>query len=466
MPYIENTDDLAWYREVFDDVWQSAVLRISLITVDDETQIPNGELVFLREQRDPQATVLYEEGPLAIHEVVTDMPFAMLDDIRAGEIPTAGDPVNTTADLHQHSPSNYFHGGVSEGRVREQRPRIEVNAAIVIEIPDGVEDDYADWVDQLEDALKRAPEPYYDIGRCEGYYFDYVFRSNRNDPKILLFADTGIEFEVDESEVEVLAPVSLFDDLFISVLPQQPYDEHKGWRVELDQDELEPLDDSRARYTTDFDLEGIDKRYAVLYLGEHKIDMIEHHPDGTLSENSRYQIMQAFDQADHLEGYLNGHDANYFEVAVANAMSTAGWLVQWYGDDHFRVPSHSDDVPGAQYKEIDIIAYRPDNSQILFIECTNNDISNKEQVLDRTEAISTELGDYLLRTEMGLLTAQQCIPCIAIPQLPEELNDDVVHNLEENGITILHSDRLKAIYDASQDTAGTVDADTEFIDFV
>lgn len=467
MPYIESADDLQWYREVFDGVWQSAVLRISLITVDDHRRIPNGELIFLHEPLNGQTEVLYEEGPLAIQEVVTDAPFDMLDDIRAGQIPIAGDSIDITSDLHQHSPSNYFQDGLPEGRVRETRPRTEVNAAINIEIPDDIGDDYSDGVDQLDNELKRAPEPYYDIGRCEGYYFDYISQSDRGDPKILLFADTGITFDINEdNKVDIVAPTPLFDDLFLSILPQHPYDEHKGWRIDMDRDQLETADDGRAHFTEDLDLEDIDKLYAILFLGERTIDMVEHHPEGTLPDNPRYQIMQAFDQANNLIGYLDGHNADYFEVAVVNAMSTAGWLVQWYGDEDFVIPSYSDDVSGAPYQEIDVIAYRPDSSQILFIECTNTGISNKEQILDRTEAISAVLGDQLLQTEMGLLTPQQCIPCIATPQSPEELNDDVVRDLEEKNITILHSERLKSIYMASQDTTDPVDADTEFIEFV
>jgi hypothetical protein len=149
---------------------------------------------------------------------------------------------------------------------------------------------------------------------------------------------------------------------------------------------------------------------------------------------------------------------------VVNALSTAGWLVQWYGDDQFVIPSFSEEVPGARYQEIDIIAYHPENMQILFIECTNQDISAKEQILDRTEAISSILEEYFIPTDVGLVEPLQTVPCVATPQTPEELNDDVVDEFKEKGIKILDCERLKAIYAASEDTTETVDADTQFVE--
>jgi hypothetical protein len=276
-----------------------------------------------------------------------------------------------------------------------------------------------------------------------------------------------MEFGIDDSStLEVVAPANVFEDLFVSVLPQKPYDEHKGWRIEFNEEQLESVDGDRSRYSEDLDLEGIDELYAALYLEDEKIHMVEYNSGDVVPENPRYEIMQEFDQANNLEGYLEGHNASVFELAVANAFSTAGWIVQSYGDDNFSIPSYSEDVPRAQYKEIDVIAYHPENTQILFIECTNRDISEKEQILDRTEAITSVLDDYLLPMDPGLVQPLQTVPCVATPQEPEELNDDVVNEFQNKGISVFHSERLKAIYEASQDTTDPVDAGTQFIESI
>lgn len=466
MPYIQDSDDVQWYREKFSEVWESGTLTFSNIEVDG-VQAPNGELSFSRESSEERIEVLYREDPLSIYEVVSNSPFDLLEQILGGEIPTKEGTVEIESELQQHNPSNYFQDGVPEGRVREARPRMEVNAAVHIDIPEDSEDEYSETINRLDNELKRAEEPYYDLGRCEGYYFDYIFRSDRENPAILLFADSGMGFNIDDAgELEVVAPTAVFEDLFVSVLPQKPYDEHKGWRIVFDEEELKPIDDDRFRYNEDLDLEGIDELYAALYLEDEMVNMVEYHAGDVIPENPRYEIIQAFDQANHLEGYLEGHNASVFELAVGNVLSTAGWFVQWYGEDDFSIPSFSEDVPRAQYQEIDIIAYHPENTQILFIECTNQDISEKEQILDRAEAISSVLDDYHIPLEAGLVQPLQTISCVATPQEPEELNDDVVEEFQEKGIKILHSDRLKAIYAASHDTTDSVDVDTQFIETV
>jgi hypothetical protein len=466
MPYIEDPGDLQWYREQFGDIWQSATLTFSSVEVDG-VQIPNGELEFSREPGEESTEVLYREGALSIYEVATTSPFDLLEQIIDGKIPTGDGTADIKSDLRRHSPSNYFQDGMREGRVRETRPRMEMNAAVSIDIPEDIEDEYSEVVDELDDQLMRAEEPYYDLGRCEGYYFDYIFRSDRESPAVLLFGDSGMEFSIDDSDtLEVVSPTSLFEDLFVSVLPQKPYDEHKGWQIEFDEDQLESMEDGRSRYTEDLELEDIDELYAVLYLEDEMVNMVEHITADIVPENPRYEIMQAFDQDNNLEGYLEGHNADYFEVAVVNALSTAGWLVQWYGDDSFVIPSFSEDIPRAQYQEIDVIAYHPENTQILFIECTNQDISEKEQILDRTEAISSVIDNYHLPTDIGLTQPLQTVPCVATPQKPEELNNDVVSEFEEKDIEILHSERLRAIYAASRDTTDTVEANTQFIEVI
>ena len=233
MAYIENLDDLQWYREHFGDIWQSATLTFSIVEVDG-VHIPNGELKFSRELGEESTEVLYREGALSIYKVNSTSPFDLLEQTIKGEIPTDDGTAEIESDLRRHNPSNYFQDGVREGRVRETRPRMEVNAAVSIDIPEYIEDEHSEVVDELNDQLMRAEEPYYDLGRCEGYYFDYIFRSDRESPAILLFADSGMEFRIDDADtLEVVSPKSLFEDLFVSVLPQKPYDEHKGWQVEF-----------------------------------------------------------------------------------------------------------------------------------------------------------------------------------------------------------------------------------------
>lgn len=76
------------------------------------------------------------------------------------------------------------------------------------------------------------------------------------------------------------------------------------------------------------------------------------------------------------------------------------------------------------------------------------------------------IDDYHIPTDIGVIQPLQTVPCVATPQKPEELNDDVVSEFEEKGIEILHSERLRAIYAASQDTTDTVDAGTQFIEVI
>jgi hypothetical protein len=464
MPYIENTDDLDWYRERFSDIWESATLTYSSIEVNGR-HIPNGELVFLRESCEEGVEVLYNEGPLSIIEVTTTSPFDLLEQLSDGTLPTKDGSTDIQSRFPRHTPNNHFQSG--EGRVRDTRPMEEVNGAIRINIPEDLEDEYHDVKDGMDDRLMRATEPYYSIGRCEGYYFDYIFRSNRDRPVILLFADTAVNLSINESgTLELVAPESLFEELYVSVLPQMPYDEHRGWQISFSETQLESLKDGRARYTEELDLTGIEELYALMYLGDRLLKHVEHTTGDDISENPRFEIMQAFDQDNNLAGYLEGHDPDNFEVAVLNVLSTAGWLVQWYGDDSFVIPSYSEDEPRTPYPEIDVIAYHPKHTQILFVECTNQDISGKEQILDRSEAVSSVLEEYYVSTDPGLVQPSEQIPCLATPQKPEALNDEVVSEFEEKGIEVLHSDRLRAIHAASQDTTATIDVDTQFIEVI
>ena len=133
-----------------------------------------------------------------------------------GEIPVDGGTAEIESEVRKHNTSNCFQDGVREGRVRETRPQMEVNAAVSIDIPEDLEEEYSEVLDKLDDQLMRAEEPYYDLGRCEGYYFDYIFRSDRESPAILLFADSRMDFSTSKSGMlEVVSPTRLFEDLFV-----------------------------------------------------------------------------------------------------------------------------------------------------------------------------------------------------------------------------------------------------------
>jgi len=458
MPYIEGRNDLQWYREKFSDIWQSATLTFSSVEVDG-VQVPNGELVFSDEADEEGTEVLYREGALSVYEINSNSPFDLLNQMVNGEIPVDGGTAEIENEVREHNTHRYFHPSTRQSRVREDRPQMEVNAAVDIAVPKDLGEEYRGVLNKLDDQLMRVEEPYFELGHCEGYYFDCIFRSDRESPAILLFADSGMDLSISESgKLELVSPTRLFEDLFVSILPRRPRNEHKGWRIKFDEEQLESLDNGRSRYTEDLELEGIDKLYADLYLEERSFNTIEY-ATGGVPENPRYEVMQAFDQDDQLKGHLKGHSPNIFELAVGNALSTAGWLVQWYGEEDFRIPSFSREVSGAQYSEIDVIAYHPENTQILFIECTNQDISKKDSILDRTEAISSELNDDLIPIDISLTESVETVPCVATPQKLEDLNANVVSGFEENGIKLLHRERLRAIYEASRNTTDTVDAD-------
>lgn len=281
MPNIESAEDIRDYREHFDDFWDFATLRIATIELDDGTVIPNGELVFSPESKENKQTVRYEEGDFRIHEIVSSSPFKLLEKIAAGTIPTTVDPIQLEVEINQYDPGRYFQTGLENTRVHEDRPATEINAVIDIDVPEPVEDQYTNTRKELDDILKTAEEPYYDTGRCQDYYFEHIFARRAHMPKILLFADLGIEYEIEDDTLTIYSPEPFVDELFVTVLPQRPFGQHKGRRLELTYDQWEILPDGMHQYSRDLDLDGIEHIYANFYLDELRIDMIRYTPTDT-----------------------------------------------------------------------------------------------------------------------------------------------------------------------------------------
>lgn len=466
MPFIVDRQDLEWYRDKFGDVWKSAQITVSTVEIGD-TQIPQGELIFSRAQQETYCQTKYREGEFSIQQLVTDSPFGLIKEMINGKIPKINGGIQVECDLYQRNPATFFQGNLPEGLVNTNRPQLEVNAALDVSLPESLEDEYSDVVDDLDDRVMRADEPYYSIGQCEEYYFDILFRVERDRPKLLLFADPGMKFDItDQGELLLEAPTGLFQDLFVSILPRRPSGEYKGRRIIPEENKLKSLDEGRSRYSVELDFDGIDELFALLYLNDRMMSMLEHYPGEVVPENPRYEIMEAYDQDDRLFDYLEGNDPNYFEIGVLNTLSTAGWVVQWYGDDGFKIPNFSKEVPRAEFKEIDLIAYHPNGTQILCIECTNTDISNKEQIIDRTAEINSEIQEYIMSNEITLETYPNMVPCIATPRSREELSDDIVQEFEQKDIKILDCERLKTIYRTCANSSDTISVDTGVVELV
>ncbi|WP_252697896.1 hypothetical protein [Natronosalvus vescus] len=469
MTYIESPDEIGYYRELFDGIWKSATLRIATIELDDGTQIPSGELVFSSESQKEKSEVRYCESCFTIHEVVTSSPFELLEEIVEGNIQTTDETIELDTEIHSHNTSGYFQTSLEESRVHEDRPVTEINTVVDIPLSEVQENQYSTKRKEVDDLLKRAVEPYYDTGRCQDYYFEYVFAKRADDPKILLFADPRIDYSLADDRLRIVLPEPLVDDFFVSLLPQRPYGQHKGSRIDIDADRLETVDDGRLKFSQHLELDDIEHIYVNLYLDDELLDMIRYTPIDVLQANPRFQILNEYDQRDKMVSYLEGEEPDAFEFAVLNLLSTAGYQVQMYGEGKYNIPNWSHEDSSRGYQEIDIIAYAPDSSEILFVECTNAGISEKQSLLDRSQAIAANALDsvqeYVFEKSESI-PIRMLTPCIATPQSPESLNEEVVEDFEEKGVVILHQERLKNIYMASQEIDNTVSIDTEPLELV
>lgn len=462
---IKHESDIEFYKDIFADFWQSAVLRVSVIELTDDTIVPNGELIFSRDSAESNSEVLYQEGRFAIHEITRDSPFGLLKMIVEGEFPICDDDLKNSTKLISVSPAMF--SGDRESHVKGRRPISEINGLVRIQLGDEIKEEFERTINNLDEELKRAKEPYYTVARCEEHYFEYASGLNNALPEILIFADTGIRATItDEAVLQVDYPSIVQDELMINVLPQKPYGVFKGWQINIEEEATEMTSDTCVRLIKEMGFSDMERVYILLFLADEQINHLEYWDTIGDKTNVRREIFDLYDADERLVQYLAGEDPDVFEIAVLNLLGTAGYFVQWFGDTNFVVPNWSDDVPGAQLNEVDIIAYHPDESYILFVECVNHGITGKADILDRVERIKARIGEEFVSIKPGFTTVRDCIPCIATPQTPNELNEEVISELAEKHIEILHRKRLHAMYEASIASSETVPFDTEYIEIM
>lgn len=452
MTAIESESDLEQFESLLGQLWESAIIRYSTVEIEDGTKVPNGEIIFSDEELDQGEEVLYSEGPFEIVEKKVADPLDLLWDMIEGET-VIGSQIDLNmmeARVEQKFMDN------REARVFDDRPHAELHAVFEPALSDEQENEYSNVAKTLEERLQRAEEPYYNLAKCEYYYFRHHFRNRaKADPEILVFAPTDIEFNIeDEDIINVIIPTEIEEQTAVSVLPQRPYGARKGWRVELADKTLEEMDDGRLQYTANPEFSDINNAYVLLFVEDEILWFNEHYPstgDGSSHVNSRNEVFRAYDQKDTLIDYLNG-DGNVFEIAVLNALSTAGYAVQWFGDSSFDVPNWSHESDQVEYDEVDLIAHHPDGSRILFVECTYKRISEKKTILDRTEEIASVIRDWEPQSENIPRiedSQRRIVPVIATPQSPEELSEQIVKEFRNSGIVVLHGNRLTTIYKRS-----------------
>lgn len=162
---INQESDIEFYKDIFADFWQSAVLRVSVIELTDDIIVPNGELVFSRDSAESKSEVLYQEGRFAIHEITRDSPFGLLKMIVEGEFPICDDDLKNSTKLISVSPGMF--SGDRESHVKRRRPISEINGLVRIQLGDEIKEEFERTINNLDEELKRAKEPYYTVARCE-----------------------------------------------------------------------------------------------------------------------------------------------------------------------------------------------------------------------------------------------------------------------------------------------------------
>lgn len=452
MPIIESREDIDAYRDIFDGLWESATLRVSLLDVEGDIRVPNGELILNRSAKDEQEEVLYEVANFSIIEKVVTNPFALIEQLAESELVLDGEPVEAEVGLLEHNTSGYFQTSVTESRVFEDRPRSELHG--VFDVKHSREADYSRELTRAEEAVKNAEEPYFTLNKCEYYYFDHHFRGKSSkDPKIILVGKTGLDLDIDEDNVlQLTYPEILEDKLALNVYPVRPYGERPGQKIRIQEQDTDSAEDGLQTYTRESALSGIEQVYFGVYADNESLLFEDYHnPDVELA-NDRFRIFNNYDQKGDLERYLTGKkDTNQFEVAVLNLFSIAGYAVQWFGDSDFVVPNYSRESPEPKPGEIDVIAHAPDNSRILFIECTAQDISAKEHVVDRMENITADKRETEGNVGDTQFAGKQHIPCVATPQSEDQLSEESIQALKNRNITVLSGPDLVDIYEASME---------------
>jgi len=451
MVSIENKSELNSFKDTFDELWSSATVRVSLVDVDD-TKIPNGEIIFNRGPRPEGTRVLYSIEGFEVYEETVSNPFDVVRGFFQDDFKVDSAPIDLDFKHFSGNTSTFFQTGIEESRVFTDRPRTEINTVFKPELSDNLDDRYQNAVEKIDKRIKTAEEPFFDLAKCEYYYFDYHRRGKSSaDPRLLVFADPEIRLEVDdENELELEFPADLADNTTIIAYPQRPYGEKKGWKIPMDESEFKPSSDGLRIYTKNLDLGTTQELYLSVYVGDKWMVYERHNNPDIRIENDRFRIYEKYDQKGDLVKYLRGKDPNQFEVAVLNLLSISGYIVQWFGDDSFSVPNYSHETQNPKYDEIDIIAHSPDDSHILFVECTNQRISEKTSLLDRMENITSDVVTQdKIRFRPEPEWSKRTVPCIATPQSPDQLSSQIVENLENMGIVVLDSEKLVDIYQSS-----------------
>jgi hypothetical protein len=466
MTSIEDKADWESYQEVFGDLWESATIRLSLIE-SEEHKIPNGEIIFHRESRTEETNTLYSINGFEIYEETVSNPFEVVQGLFNNDLQVDGSQLSLEFQHLDGNTTGFFQTGISESRVFDDRPRAELNSVFKPDLSDDIESAHQDAVNKIDQRIKTADEPFFDIAKSEYYYFDHHFKGKSSaDPMVLIFADPSIRFEVDDENGFTLHfPIELAEKTTIVAYPIQPYGEHSGWKIEMSEQDLEVDSDGLVTYTESLDLDEIQQLYLSVYVGDKMMGYERHYNQNVPVGNDRFRLFQEYDQRGVLLDYLTGENPNQFETAVLNLLGIAGYIVQWFGETNFNIPNPPKDVPALEEDEVDIIAHSPDSSHIAFVECTNQRISEKRDIVDRMESVTSGIiGEERIELGPEPQWATRTIPCIATSQSPDDINDQVVEDLEGLGIVVLDSEDLISIYRASaeQDDLVRVGGDPGF----
>lgn len=466
MTSIEDEADWESYQEVFGDLWESATIRLSLIEAEDH-KIPNGEIIFHRGSWTEEINILYSIDGFEIYEETVSNPFKAVQGLFNDNLQVDGSQLSLEFRHFGGNTTGFFQTGINDSRVFDERPRAELNTVFKPDLSDDLEPAHQDAVNIIDERVKTADKPFFDLAKCEYYYFDYHFRGKSSaNPMVLIFADPDIRFEVDdENELTLQFPIELAEKTTIVAYPIQPYGEHSGWKIPMGEQNLEEEPDGLAIYTDSLDLTGIQQLYFSVYVQDKMMRYVRHSNQNVSVGNDRFRLFQEYDQRGVLLDYLNGENPNQFETAVLNLLGIAGYIVQWFGDTSFNIPNPPDDVPALEEDEVDIIAHAPDGSHIAFVECTNQRISEKRDIVDRMESVTSGIiGEEGIEPGPDPQWATRTVPCIATSQSPDDLNDQVVEDLEDLGIVVLDSRDLVSIYQASaeQDDLVRVGGDPGF----
>lgn len=466
MTSIEDEADWESYQEVFSDLWKSATIRLSLIETE-EHKIPNGEIIFHRESRTEETNTLYSIDGFEIYEETVSNPLEVVRGLFSNSLQVDGSQLSLEFRHLGKNTTGFFQTGISESRVFDERPSAEVNTVFKPNLSDDLERAHQDAVNSIDEQIKTAEEPFFDLAKCEYHYFNNHFRGKSSaNPMVLIFADPDIRFEVDdESEVTLSLPIELAEKTNIVAYPIQPYGEHSGWKIPMSEQDLEEDPDELAIYTDSLDLGEIQMLYFSVYVQDKMVRYERHYNQDVSVSNDRFRLFQQYDQRSSLLDYLTGENPNQFETAVLNLLGIAGYVVQWFGDTKFNIPNPPDDVPALQKDEVDIIAHAPDGSHIAFVECTNQGISAKRDIVDRMESVTSEvIGEEHIKPGSEIQRATYTIPCIATSQSSDEISEEVIEDLENLGIVVLDSESLVSIYQASaeQDSLVQVGGDPGF----